>query len=62
MKLQSDVRCRIIGVQAQMQNFDIFFGLHLAEKIFRHIDNLAKALQKTKVSETEGQHLAEVVK
>jgi len=62
MKLQSDVRCRIIGVQAQMQNFDFFFGLHLAEKIFRHTDNLAKALQKTKVSATEGQHLAEVVK
>ena len=37
-KLQSDIRGRIIGCQAQMNTFDFFFGLNLGQRLFSHID------------------------
>ena len=33
-KLQSDIRGRIIGCQAQMNTFDFFFGLNLGQRLF----------------------------
>lgn len=39
-RLQPDVRARIIGCKAQMERFDVFFGLHLRERLYSHTDNL----------------------
>ena len=44
-KLQSDIRGRIIGCQAQMNTFDFFFGLNLGQRLFSHTDNLSRTLQ-----------------
>lgn len=61
-KLQADVRCSIIGCQAQMNTFDFFFGLHLSEWLFSHTDNLSKTLQKTKMFAVSGQRVANLTK
>ena len=42
MRLESDVRGRVIGYQAQMKKFDSFFGLNLSQRIFSHTDNLSE--------------------
>ena len=55
-RLESDVRGRIIGCQAQMKRFDFFFGLNLSQRIFSHTDNLSDTLQKASMSATGGQH------
>ena len=47
-KLQSDIRGRIIGCQAQMNTFDFFFRLNLGQWLFSHTDNLSRTLQQTK--------------
>ena len=39
-KLQSDIRGRIIGCQAQMDTFDFFFGLDLGQRLISYTDNL----------------------
>ena len=44
-KLQSDIRGRIIGCQAQMNTFDFFFRLNLGQRLFSHTDNLSRTLQ-----------------
>ena len=51
--LQSDVKGRIIGVQAQIQQFSLFFGLKLCERILKITDNLSKTLQKKSLSVAE---------
>ena len=61
-KLQADVRGRVIGCEAQMNNFDFFFGLNLGERLFSHTDSLSKTLQKTKMSAVSGQRVANVTK
>ena len=61
-RLESDVRGRIIGCQAQMKNFDFFFGLNLSQRIFSHTDNLSETLQKAGMSATSGQHNANLTK
>ena len=38
-RLESDVRGRTIGCQAQIKKFDFFFGLNLSQRIFSHTDN-----------------------
>ena len=53
-KLQSDLRERIIGSQAQMNTFDFFFGLNLGQRLFSHTDNLSKTLQQTRMSAISG--------
>ena len=57
-KLQSDIRGRIIGRQAQMNTFDFFFGLNLGQLLFSHTDNLSKTLQQTKMSAVSGKRVA----
>ena len=41
----SEIRSRVIGVEATMNKFNFLFGLVLAGKILRHTDNLSKTLQ-----------------
>ena len=61
-KLQSDIRGRIIGCQAQMNTFDFFFGLNLGQRLFSHTDNLSKTLQQTKMSAVGGKRVAVLTK
>ena len=61
-RLESDVRGRIIGCQAQMKKFDFFFGLNLSQRIFSHTDNLSETLHKAGISATSGQHNAKLKK
>ena len=56
--LQPDVKGRIIGVQAQMHQFSLLFGLKLCERILKITDNLSKTLQKKSLS--EAQHVTEL--
>ena len=56
-KLQSDIRGRIIGCQAQMDTFDFFFGLNLGQRLFSHTDNLSRTLQQTKMSALSGKRV-----
>ena len=57
-QLESDVRGRIIGCQAQMKTFNFFFGLHLGQRVFGHTDNLSATLQKISLSATDAKDLA----
>ena len=61
-RLESDDRGRIIGCQAQMKKFDLFFGLNLSQRIFSHTDNLWETLQKAGMSATSEQHNANPTK
>ena len=50
----SEMRAKISGVALLMERFDFFFGICLRRVLFRHTDNLSKALQKKDVSPSEG--------
>ena len=54
----TEVIARVKGVESQMQTFDFFFGLVLGEILFRHSDNLSRALQKKDFSAAEAQVIA----
>ena len=55
--LTPDVKCRIIGVKAQMSTFSVLFGLRLCERILRITDNLSKTLQNESLCAAEAQIL-----
>ena len=57
-KLDTDVKSRIIGCQAQMKKFDFLGGLNLGYKFYSLTDNLSRALQSKKMSAVSGQRLA----
>ena len=57
-RLDPDMKARIIGVQAQMTSFNLLFGLKLCETVLKITDNLSRALQKSSLSASEGQHIA----
>ena len=57
-RLDTEMRARILGVQAQMSTFDFLFGVIVGSTILRHTDNLSKTLQQKTLSAAEGQHLA----
>ena len=57
-KPDSETRARILGVASQMETFQYFFSLSLAEMILRHTDNLSKTLQSPKFSSTQGYEIA----
>ncbi|KAL5476021.1 hypothetical protein EMCRGX_G025921 [Ephydatia muelleri] len=59
-RLDPDVKGRIIGVQAQMDTFNLLFGLHLSMKILKITDNLSRTLQTRSMSASEGQSVAEL--
>ena len=52
------IKGRIIGVESQFKTFSFYFGVHLAERILKHTDNLSKTLQSTSMSAAEGAHVA----
>ena len=54
----TEVIARVRGVAAQMETFDFFWGLILGELLFRHSDNLSRALQRKDISASEGQLIA----
>ena len=56
--LDAEVRSRIIGVRAQMESFNYFFGISIGELVLKHGDNLSKALQNKSISAAEGERLA----
>ena len=58
--LQPDVKGRIIGVQTQMQQFSLLFGLKLCERILNITDNLSKTLLKKSLSAAEAQDVTEL--
>ena len=45
-----------------MERFDFFIGLHLAERLYSHTDNLSKTLQGTKMAAVSGQRLENLTK
>ena len=61
-KLDPDVmiKGRIIGVQTQMSQFKLFFGLHLCKKILKITDNLSQTLQSQSMSAAEGEDIAQL--
>ena len=52
--LDTEVKARVIGVQAQMESFTYFFGISVAELVLNHGDNLSVALQSSTISAAEG--------
>ena len=58
VRLDPDVKARIIGLKAMMCEFMFLFSLKLSETILKVTDNLSKALQKSSLSGTEAQHIA----
>ena len=56
--LDTDIKTRIIGVEAQMSTFYFLFGVSLGALILTHSDNLSKTLQHQFISVAEGQHIA----
>ena len=45
-RLDTEIRAHIIGVKAQMESFQYFFGLNLGATLLIQTDNLSKTLQK----------------
>ena len=56
----SEIRARVIGVNATMNRFDFLFGLVLAERLLQHTDNLSKTLQAPSLTASEAQQIAEL--
>ena len=52
--LDSEIRARIIGVEAQMFTFDFLFGVSLGALILNDSDNLSRSLQQMTLSASEG--------
>ena len=57
-KVQTDIRGKITGCQAQMNTSDFFFGLNLGQRLFSHTDNSSTTLQQTKMSALSGKRVA----
>uniref|UniRef100_A0A1X7TTB8 DUF4371 domain-containing protein n=1 Tax=Amphimedon queenslandica TaxID=400682 RepID=A0A1X7TTB8_AMPQE len=53
----TELKTRILGVQAQMKKFDFFFGVSLGFLLLKHTDNLSKTIQKEDICATEAQHV-----
>ena len=53
----SEMRARITGIAAQMENFDYFFGVELGRKTLSMVDNLSRALQSAKYLHVKVKHL-----
>ena len=46
-KIASELKGRIIGVKAQMESFELYFGLHLRARLYSHTNNLARSVKTT---------------
>ena len=53
-----EIRTRVICMRAQMETFDYFFGISVAELVLSHGDNLSTVLQSSTISAAEGQRIA----
>ena len=58
----TDTIAYIRGVASQMQMFNYFYGLLLAELLLCHYDNLSRTLQSSSLSAAEGQIVADMTK
>ena len=58
IRLDPDVKARIIGVQSQMLTFNLLFGSKLCKRILKITDNLSRTLQKTSLSAAYAQYIA----
>ena len=58
VRLEPDVKARIIGIKTVMTTFNFLFGLKICEHILKQTDNLSRALQKSSLSAAEAQHIA----
>ena len=56
--LDTDIKIRIIQVEAQISTFYSLFGLSLGTLILTHSDNPSKTLLHQFMSAAEGQHVA----
>ncbi|KAL5497072.1 hypothetical protein EMCRGX_G013468 [Ephydatia muelleri] len=54
----SEVRARIIGIEATMSRFDFLFGAVLGERLLKHTDNLSRTLQSPALTASEAQQCA----
>jgi len=54
----SETKARIIGVQAQMKDFNFYFGVILGELILHHTNMLNQTLQNKVMSAAEDQEIA----
>lgn len=54
----SESKARVLGVQAQMRNFDYFYGLNLGILLLRHSDNLSSSLQAKDLCASQAQTMA----
>lgn len=57
-RLDSETKCRIVGVKHQMETFQYFYGISLGVLLMKHSDNLSKTLQHSYMSAVEGQSIA----
>ena len=53
VRLEPDVKARIIGVKTVMQDFTFLYGLKLSETVLKLTDNLSKTPQQTSLSAAE---------
>ncbi len=60
LKLDPDIKGRIIGVSTQMSKYSLIFGLKLCERILKITDNLSITLQKQSLSASQAQHVAQL--
>ena len=58
VRLEPDVKARIIEMKTTMTKFNFLFGLKICERIWKQTDNLSQALQRSSLSAAEAQHIA----
>ena len=56
--LQPELRGRIIGVQAQIETFEYYFGVTIMQKILGNSDNLPRSIQSPDLTATDAKYLA----
>ena len=54
----SELKARVLGVKVHSKTFSYIFGIHLAETILCHTDNLSKTLQGTQITAVDAQQVA----
>ena len=47
VRLEPDVKARIIGVKTMMTKFSSLFGLKICQRILKQTDNLSQTIQKS---------------
>ena len=50
----SEIKARVIGVEATLRNFNFLIDLLLGECILKYTDNLSKTLQNLTLTASEG--------